>query len=72
MCYFAFLYDITVMYYYKHCENLKNISILYITLPYYPTTEYVQLQEASQDHVDLLEWSICIQALIVDLYSLIP
>lgn len=41
-------------------------------LPYYPMTEYVQLQEVLQDHVDLLEWSICIQALIVDPYSLIP
>lgn len=72
MCYFAFLCNITVTYYYKHCENLKNINVLYITLPYYPMMEYVQLQEVLQDHVDLLEWSICIQALIVDPYSLIP
>jgi len=43
-----------------------------IILPYCLTTEYVQLREASQDRVDLLEQSIYIQALIVDPFSLIP
>lgn len=71
MCYFTFLCNITVIYYYKYCRDLKNISVL-LSLPYYPMMECVQLQEASQDHVDLLEWSIYTQVLIADLYLLIP